>query len=513
MLDDTDVATVPLGSTQANDPPAATDATTPTDSSGLYSGLVELKSKEMAAKTKTYDEVTAGIERDQARVQALSKDLGVEAGKLKPWNAEEESAKRHTDPVAAFGSLGSVFGILASAFTRAPMENALNASAAAMGAIKDGDTVAYNRAYKAWEDNTKQAMDRHKIQHDAYTDATTMLNTNIAAGQAKLQVLAAKYGDEKTKFLLDNGLNKEVIDLQEARQKLYLEMEQAKPKLAIENIKMSDLLGRGYDPKDPTSPKSTAALQGWQQDWNGRKYDEDAQFSSKWWAENPEGTSDEFKEAFGAWKEETKPDKTGASKRIPKPEEAEINRRKDEKIAAGMDPAKAYEEAVREVKVAGATPSGNRMDDLRGKIDRVGLMEDIINKVEDLLKKHKAITGLGGTITRPGEVVGNIFGSNETDRVQFKRYISELQEWGPRVLNDSNGRPLSAEVAKINSIIAGLQAGDTAANTARAYLELRQLLAKVKSNLNARLGGGTAAPVSEPPQTKVAPWSRDPVAQ
>ncbi len=133
--------------------------------------------------------------------------------------------------------------------------------------------------------------------------------------------------------------------------------------------------------------------------------------------------------------------------------------------------------------------TSNRADDIRGKVSQVELAEGTITHIEDMLKKHNAITGLGGKVTRPAEVVGNIFGSNETDRKQFERWVSELQEIAPRILLDSKGRPLSSEAGRVENIIAGLKAGDTTANTARAYYEFRKVLQQIKGNLHSRLSG------------------------
>ena len=157
---------------------------------------------------------------------------------------------------------------------------------------------------------------------------------------------------------------------------------------------------------------------------------------------------------------------------------------------------------VKNRKIATSAPSGNKLDELTGKVDRIDNMDHTIDKVEDLLKKHNAITGLGGTITRPAEAVSNVFGSNATDRKEFERLVSELQEWAPNALNDRNGRPLSSEASKIQTIIAGLKLGDTTANTARAYAELRPLLKAIKKQLQERkTGGASSAAPAEPEKT------------
>ena len=138
---------------------------------------------------------------------------------IRPWNEEQEKKKFETDPIQAFGSLGSVFGILASAFTHAPMENALNASAAAINAVKAGNDQEYARAHQAWKENMDLVMKRHQMMHEQYQDATELMKTNMAAGEAKLKMLASKFGDQKTLFLLEHGMLPELWQAMDAKNK------------------------------------------------------------------------------------------------------------------------------------------------------------------------------------------------------------------------------------------------------------------------------------------------------
>ena len=496
------VDTVNLPDTPALPGPAA--SWSPSDS-GMPSGdggrkevttkLADVQREKVAASDKVYGEIDAAQSRLMPRIEQLSKDAGVEAEKMKPWDADAESAKRRTDPIAAFGSLASVAGILASAFTHAPMENALNASAAAMQAIKAGDDQSYNRAVKAWEDNQKMYMDRHKIQHDAYTDAVSLLNVNMQAANTKLQVLAARFGDKQVQTLLEAGMSKEVEDVIAARERNARAQAEAMPKIIEDNARISRLFALGYDPKNPTTEKSQQALVQLQQ--------EQADLKRRGSAFGGGGaanltTDRQRAQDVAAYRQKLRAEENedGTPKYSP------------EQIARQ---AAEYEKSL---KTAASAPSGNKVDELTGKINRVEYAEATIGKVEELLKKHKAITGLGGTISRPAEAVGNIFGSNETDRAQFRRYVSELQEWAPRILTDSNGRPLSAEAGKVSNIIAGLNVGDTTANTARAYAELRPLLKRIKEDLAKRRGGApeSSAP-AKPEGGSDAPWLRDPVVQ
>ena len=534
--------------------------------------LANIQREKVAASDKVYGEIDAAQSRLLPRIEQLSKDAGVEAEKMKPWDADAEMAKRRTDPIEAFGSLASVAGILASAFTNAPMENALNASAAAMNAIRAGDEKSYDRAAKAWESNQKMYMDRHKIQHDAYQDAVSLLNINMSAANTKLQVLAARFGDKQIQTLLEAGMSKEVEEVLAARQRNALALEKAYPGIVEENAKIARLFALGYDPKNPTTEKSQEAYVKFQKEQ--AELERSKRVTSQnptsialgnFMAANPTATPDEISAYLRTLKGPSDAkldlDREKNAAAVKRAEEIGRHNRAMEEIQSGRgDVAKlraeetarhnkamekltekrietgggakdlttkrqraqdvkkfrreledaenedgtpkhsaqeiAFQAAAYEKKLemAAAAPSGNRMDELSGKINRVEYAESTIDKVEELLKKHKAITGLGGTISRPLEVVGNIFGSNETDRKQFERYVLELQEWAPRILTDSNGRPLSSEAGKVAGIIAGLRLGDTTANTARAYAELRPLLKRIKEDLGKRRG--TAAPSS-----------------
>lgn len=235
-----------------------TDGTDKVDD--VSKGLATIQRERMDAMTGAYKGLTDTIGKGTARLEEAYKNEGVDPKDLKPFDEKAATARNTTDPIAAFGSFASVFGILASTFTHAPFESALNASAAAMNAIKAGDKEGFERERKAWEDNTKRALDKHKIQHEQYMDAATLLKTNLEAGEAKMRVLAARFGDQKTLFLLENGMDKEVLDLQAARENLHMKLAENMPKIVMANAEMSRLFALGYDPKNPTTEKSQDAL-------------------------------------------------------------------------------------------------------------------------------------------------------------------------------------------------------------------------------------------------------------
>jgi hypothetical protein len=222
--------------------------------------LADIKRTEMSANEKVYGSIDSLTSKAIPKLEEMSKTAGVEAEKMKPWNEEAEAKKRESDPIQNFASLGSVFGILASAFTHAPMTSALDASAAAINAIKAGNAEDYNRAYKAWEANTKQAMDRHKIEHEAFTDAASLLSTNMEAANTKLRVNAARFGDQKALALLDAGMDKELFEYKAAQQKLHEDMVKNMVPMAEANAEMAILVNNGYKANEPNNPKNIEAL-------------------------------------------------------------------------------------------------------------------------------------------------------------------------------------------------------------------------------------------------------------
>lgn len=452
------------------------DVSGATGTEAVTNGLADIQRRKMATLDKNYEGLSHNIDEHLATVEEAYKHAGIQEKDLRPWDADKESVKYQTDPLVAFGSLGSVFGILASAFTHQPFYVAMDASAAAINAVKAGDAKAYDRAHKAWEENYNLALKRHEIQRQSYQDAISLMNTNMGAYEAKMKVSAARFGDEKMLFLLEHGMDKEVLELQAARERLTTQMQENLPKIVMANAEMSRLFGLGYDPKHPTSPKSQEAYQKFQK-------------------EKAELERMKHSYSFGASNLTT-------DRQIAGDVASMVDQFKAEHPKATPDEVATFRaEQTRRLKASAAAPTGNRVDELTGKVNRITYMEDTIGKVEELMKKHGMLTGLGGKISRPAEIVGNILGSNETDRKQFERYIAELKEWAPRALTDSNGRPLSSEAGNIETVIAGLRLGDTTANTARAYLELRKLLAKIKQDLQARRsGGGTQqpAPAAEP---------------
>jgi hypothetical protein len=188
--------------------------------SGIISELTRLRGESNIANEGQAQNV-ANTERYSA--SKLHEAWNAEAATsrdIPSWNETKQKEKFATDPVKAFGSVGSVFAMVAAAFTHRPMINALQGSAAAMDATREGDEKAYKDAYTAWKDNTELALKRHDMMRQEFEDAAKVGQTDIAAAKQQQLAIALKYDDKRRIFLLQNGLDEEYLKLEEMSNKV-----------------------------------------------------------------------------------------------------------------------------------------------------------------------------------------------------------------------------------------------------------------------------------------------------
>lgn len=202
--------------TQDASPPIASLVGAP---KGTLDDLINVQKKRAAA-----DEAVIGREerQDDMDRMALQRAFNAEGHgpeTLKPWDANKEHEKYESNPLEGFASPGALFAMVASAFTKAPMENAINGMAGALNGIKQSHEDSYNRAYDSWKENMKLAEQRHKMQHEAYTDALALADHDVNASNAKLRANAVRFGDQQTLMLLEHGMSKELYELIDARNK------------------------------------------------------------------------------------------------------------------------------------------------------------------------------------------------------------------------------------------------------------------------------------------------------
>ena len=149
--------------------------------------------------------------------------------------------------------------------------------------------------------------------------------------------------------------------------------------------------------------------------------------------------------------------------------------------------------------MASMAPSGNRADDITAKINQTKYITEAAQENIDFLRQYKGGAGLMGKIMRGEEIAENITGAGtQTDRAAFRDRVLKLQEMVPKIITDSNGRPLKSAQDKIDGIVRGLNSGDTGPNTIRAMEDLIKEMQERAADYGARRSGGASPPAGTP---------------
>ncbi len=462
-------------------------------------GMQQARTNEDFAITRKAD---AQMSADQTRVERAYKAEGIGHDELKPWDSDKEHKKFEHDPIEGFGSVGGLFAMVASAFTKAPMENAINGMAGAINSIKAGDEASYERAHESWKENTKLALDRWKTQHDLYQDALSLMDHNQAASTAKLHNAAVRFGDSQTLMLAEHGMVKELFELQASRAQAATQMQQMMDLTTEKTLRDKAYAAGLKDLPQTADPALDAAhkLALYTRTHGLQKETPQQALMGQFFLENPKATAEEaasFADKHGIIRQYGGGASGASNSLIPgRADQAMVNKRKEElmKEDPELSETEAYTIAKREIKIQSTPPSANRTDDLRSKIDQTDNILTGSQKNLDFLHQFKGGAGLMGKIMRGEEIASNIVGAGtQSDRVEFRRRVHELQEMVPRIITDSNGRPLKAAQDKVDDFVAGLNAGDTGPNTIRAYEELIAEMKKRQKDYRGRIEGGYEA--------------------
>ena len=175
------------------------------------------------------------LEADRAKYERAYRAEGAAKDAIPPpWNADKERADRIRGPMEQFGSVGSVFAMAASMFTRTPMTSALNAGAAAMNAIREHDEKGYESAYKAWLDNTNLAIKRFDMEHTMLADADKLMHTDMQAWAAKRLGIASHFENTTAMTMLQNGMYPELLQMEAAALKGRQDVEKFKTQYLLD---------------------------------------------------------------------------------------------------------------------------------------------------------------------------------------------------------------------------------------------------------------------------------------
>lgn len=187
--------------------------------------LTNLARDRGAALDSADKQMEGRLEQDRAERQRAYRQEASGPDSLPPkWDADAERAKRVRGPIETFGSVGVIFALAASAFTKAPMTSALNAAAGAMQAIRAGDEEGYKSAYTAWKDNTELALKRFNMERALFEDANKLATTDMAEWTRQQTSIAARFDNKKVIAMAEAGMVKEIIDIQNAQIKGAMEL-------------------------------------------------------------------------------------------------------------------------------------------------------------------------------------------------------------------------------------------------------------------------------------------------
>lgn len=125
-------------------------------------------------------------------------------------NFDEPPKPTETDPFESFGSLASMIGIFGSLLTKKPIVSALNASAAAMKAERDGDYLKYKQAYQTWQEQSELALKKHRAETEDLNGIMELAKTRHQAALAELKAHGVVNGSDAASTLAELGDWKEI---------------------------------------------------------------------------------------------------------------------------------------------------------------------------------------------------------------------------------------------------------------------------------------------------------------
>jgi hypothetical protein len=220
---------------------------------------------------------------------------------IKPWNIEEEEKKYKDDPFSAFGSFAMIASLGLAAFTKTPFINSMNAMAGVIEGRKEANDQKYERAYKAWQENSKLMLERFNIVKAQVGDAVDLMKVQGELGKTKLANTLTKYGLMQDLALLNAGYDDVLAQKWVAQAKAMEGMAEAKDN--IERLHSQREAIRTEDDRrkalgmPPMSPQEKVEMQNY---LSKDHTPEQAAFNDAWHTfvrEHPDATADE-KAAF-----------------------------------------------------------------------------------------------------------------------------------------------------------------------------------------------------------------------
>jgi len=423
--------------------------------------------KAYEAKIRAVDALEWGREHQdeqvRARMDRMANATAASAEELERGAWKPEDHYQPTNLWEAFGSPGFLIAMMGSAFSAMPMNSALAAGGAALEAIHRGDDAAYERAFKAWQENTKLVLERAKIEEAAFNEFDHLRTTDLASWRAKAEASALKFNDQRGLALLRAGMDDTYLTAKRTQTETALQLEKYYQGIN-ENKELVD--------------------------YNKTLDDADA-------AKNATGrvTPEQHFKNFTKAKSELEAAKaSGRGAPSMSKEEATTMENVKSRLRRehpDWDSSKIDTEAAKETKQAYATPlSTADQAKYQLRIKQYDHANETIDRILEVLKRPAA-AGLAGKAMRLEERLANILGSQSTERVTMMREIEKLRLEAPQLLLNRAGRPLRQEASEIAAIVPGLDRGDLQQNTIDGLKRLKENYSELKSDIEGVMPAGT----------------------
>jgi len=392
---------------------------------------------------------------DEARTKMLDYERHALELSEKPPQADPRDAMQR------LGGLATVVGILGGLLTKQPLMAALNAGGAAMEAYNKQDEATYQYQREQWKHHTDMLLKMAQFQHDQLRDVLDDEKLQAGERMQKVHVIASLLGHEQTGALAQISDEKSLRQWQASNQLAIDRLAETK---RLDDARIASM-GHGGRVGGVQNYVANAVESAREKAGGGLSLDEENKVA---------------RQAYDEWRSTG----TMAGEKI-----HEVRQQQQELEEKLHRPLTGEEKTSITHFVEKGGITGNEQQRLQARdslyADSLGFLDESIG----MLDRHVGISGTAGRVTRLGERVGDLFGSDETDRVQFERNINYLKFAAPTLLLDRQGRPLSAEAGEINAIIGGLRMGDLAKNTIRSLERIQDIYKNHRQDLQLQLKG------------------------
>ena len=401
--------------------------------------------------------------------------------------------------------------------SRQPALAAINATGAALGALKQGNDEHYKDAVDLWSKQSQLAYKAFESQNHVIDNIYKDIELNERERQELLQNEFRTWGMNLQHQMAKEGQWPQVYKMHQAAMKLQADLKEQNAKTA-ESWASARQKTAAADLGGSTNPKIISYMKA-RQAFIATNQREPSEVEDKKLFDDAQGTHETSEQQFikgalaqaaskhGVDVEAFLKDFPDEAQEVRKKAGAELKEATSEGAAKGRAAGAPTEfQTIRKDLIEAASAKGpvtsqqmadidrqvktfthqaalssNKIYDIEMFTDQYGYGLQGIDKIVKQLEAHGFIAGLGGKIRATAEVAGNVVGfSDVSEEKQFRASVQTLRSIANNLIQQhQTGRPLSVQEQRIVDIVPGLELGSTAYNTANTLNDLRELLSQM----------------------------------